>query len=122
MSLFIDQGIFNVRQCNYLQLSNSQFERLIEDVYDEVDRREAENASILHYSKGQGHTTLNSTPFLPVHPELSSSRNQGRQKLGRLTDKEFNAFIYDILHEAKRRDTTFSSASGKYQVFAFLPI
>ncbi|KAK6637980.1 hypothetical protein RUM44_008404 [Polyplax serrata] len=86
-------------------LSNSQLERLIEDVYDEVDRREAENASLINYSKGQTHCKINSTPFLPIHPALSTSRNQGRQKLGRLTDKEFNAMIIDILQEVKRRDT-----------------
>lgn len=88
-----------------MQLPNNQFEKLVADVYDEIDRRESENALLLSGSnKGSLHG--DSTPFLPVHPELSSTRNQGRQKLARLTNKELNALIYDILQESKRRNTS----------------
>jgi len=42
-------------------------------------------------------------PFLPVNPQLSSTRNQGRQKLARFTPKEFTTLIVDLLVEANRR-------------------
>jgi hypothetical protein len=42
-------------------------------------------------------------PFLPVNPELSATRNQGRQKLARLNAREFAMLIIDILSDAKRR-------------------
>lgn len=45
----------------------------------------------------------NSVPFLPVNPHLSSTRNQGRQKLARFTSKEFATLIIDILTEASQR-------------------
>lgn len=44
-------------------------------------------------------------PFLPIHPQLSSTRNQGRQKLARFTPKEFATLIIDILTEAGHRHT-----------------
>jgi len=44
-----------------------------------------------------------SVPFLPAHPELSASRNQARQKLGRLNPREFTTLLIDLLCEAKRR-------------------
>lgn len=42
-------------------------------------------------------------PFLPVNPQLSSTRNQGRQKLARFTTQEFATLIIDLLTEAKQR-------------------
>ena len=42
-------------------------------------------------------------PFLPVNSELSATRNQARQKLGRLNNLEFTTLLVDILSEAKRR-------------------
>lgn len=42
-------------------------------------------------------------PFLPVDPDLSTMRNQGRQKLARLSPGEFSALVLDILHDADRR-------------------
>lgn len=57
-------------------------------------------------------------PFLPVNPEFSSTRNQGRQKLARFNAREFATLIIDILSDAKRRQSpTVSSAvlsQGKY--------
>ena len=54
-------------------------------------------------------------PFLPVNPEFSSTRNQGRQKLARFNAREFATLIIDILSDAKRRQqgigTPASSAS-----------
>ena len=45
-------------------------------------------------------------PFLPVNPQLSSTRNQGRQKLARFTGKEFATLLVDILTEAGHRQTS----------------
>ncbi|XP_072744882.1 ARF GTPase-activating protein GIT1-like [Anoplolepis gracilipes] len=76
---------------NRLQvLSNHLLEKLAMDVYDEVDRRETEAKKC-------------AVPFLPVNPQLSSTRNQGRQKLARFTPKEFATLITDLLVEAGRR-------------------
>lgn len=44
-----------------------------------------------------------SVPFLPVNAELSATRNQARQKLGRLNAREFATLLIDLLSEAKRR-------------------
>ena len=44
-------------------------------------------------------------PFLPVNPEFSSTRNQGRQKLARFNPREFATLVIDILSDAKRRQS-----------------
>ncbi|XP_048412453.1 ARF GTPase-activating protein GIT2a isoform X13 [Stegostoma tigrinum] len=84
-------------------LSNHLFEELAMDVYDEVDRRETDAV----WLTTQNHSTLvtESTviPFLPVNPEYSSTRNQGRQKLARFNAHEFATLVIDILSDAKRR-------------------
>uniref|UniRef100_A0A674IR80 GIT ArfGAP 1 n=1 Tax=Terrapene triunguis TaxID=2587831 RepID=A0A674IR80_9SAUR len=83
--------------------SNRLFEELAMDVYDEVDRRE--NDAV--WLTTQNHSTLvterSAVPFLPVNPEYSATRNQGRQKLARFNAREFATLIIDILSEAKRR-------------------
>ncbi|NXC21160.1 GIT2 protein, partial [Corythaeola cristata] len=85
-------------------LSNHLFEELAMDVYDEVDRRETDAAVWL---ATQNHSTLVTettvVPFLPVNPEYSSTRNQGRQKLARFNAHEFATLVIDILSDAKRR-------------------
>uniref|UniRef100_A0A8C2FBA9 G protein-coupled receptor kinase interacting ArfGAP 2b n=1 Tax=Cyprinus carpio TaxID=7962 RepID=A0A8C2FBA9_CYPCA len=84
-------------------LSNHQFEELAMDVYDEVDRRETDAV----WLTTQNHSTLVTdttvVPFLPVNPEYSSTRNQGRQKLARFNAHEFATLVVDILTDAKRR-------------------
>jgi hypothetical protein len=50
-------------------------------------------------------------PFLPVNPEFSSTRNQGRQKLARFNAREFATLIIDILSDAKRRQSPTVSSS-----------
>uniref|UniRef100_A0A672IJ10 G protein-coupled receptor kinase interacting ArfGAP 1 n=1 Tax=Salarias fasciatus TaxID=181472 RepID=A0A672IJ10_SALFA len=86
-----------------LQLNNRLFEELAMDVYDEVDRRE--NDAV--WLTTQNHSTLvterSAVPFLPVNPEYSATRNQGRQKLARFNAREFATLIIDILSDAKRR-------------------
>lgn len=46
-----------------------------------------------------------SVPFLPVNPDLSAMRNQGRQKLARFSPREFASLVIDILSDAKRRQS-----------------
>lgn len=58
-------------------------------------------------------------PFLPVNPELSATRNQGRQKLARLNAREFAILIIDILSDAKRRQSSPASLTlnqGRNQI------
>ncbi|XP_007525302.1 ARF GTPase-activating protein GIT2 isoform X11 [Erinaceus europaeus] len=84
-------------------LSNHLFEELAMDVYDEVDRRETDAV----WLATQNHSTLVTettvVPFLPVNPEYSSTRNQGRQKLARFNAHEFATLVIDILSDARRR-------------------
>ncbi|NXN04416.1 GIT1 protein, partial [Sylvia borin] len=90
-----------------LQLSNRLFEELAMDVYDEVDRRENDACLPAVWLTTQNHSTLvterSAVPFLPVNPEYSATRNQGRQKLARFNAREFATLLIDILGEAKRR-------------------
>lgn len=44
-----------------------------------------------------------SVPFLPVNPDLSSMKNQGRQKLACYGQKEFKNLVIQILIEINRR-------------------
>uniref|UniRef100_A0A8C7G5T6 G protein-coupled receptor kinase interacting ArfGAP 2a n=1 Tax=Oncorhynchus kisutch TaxID=8019 RepID=A0A8C7G5T6_ONCKI len=98
------------------QLSNHLFEELAMDVYDEVDRRETDAV----WLATQNHSTLVTdttvVPFLPVNPEYSSTRNQGRQKLARFNAHEFATLVIDILSDAKRRQLGNSTMSPKGRV------
>ncbi|KAM9743541.1 ARF GTPase-activating protein GIT2a isoform 6-T6 [Menidia menidia] len=97
-------------------LSNHLFEELAMDVYDEVDRRETDAV----WLATQNHSTLVTettvVPFLPVNPEYSSTRNQGRQKLARFNAHEFATLVIDILSDAKRRQQGNSVVSPKDNV------
>uniref|UniRef100_A0A3P9KYK7 G protein-coupled receptor kinase interacting ArfGAP 2a n=1 Tax=Oryzias latipes TaxID=8090 RepID=A0A3P9KYK7_ORYLA len=97
-------------------LSNHLFEELAMDVYDEVDRRETDAV----WLTTQNHSTLVTetavVPFLPVNPEYSSTRNQGRQKLARFNAHEFATLVIDILSEAKRRQLGNSAVIHKDSV------
>lgn len=90
-------------------LPNHLFEELAMDVYDEVDRRE--NDSI--WLQTHDHTSVLSerltVPHLPVNPELSTTRNQGRQKLARFNAREFATLVVDILYDARRRQTGYTT-------------
>uniref|UniRef100_A0A8C7P0R5 G protein-coupled receptor kinase interacting ArfGAP 2a n=1 Tax=Oncorhynchus mykiss TaxID=8022 RepID=A0A8C7P0R5_ONCMY len=93
--------------------NNHLFEELAMDVYDEVDRRETDAV----WLATQNHSTLVTdttvVPFLPVNPEYSSTRNQGRQKLARFNAHEFATLVIDILSDAKRRQLGNSTTSPK---------
>ncbi|XP_054248454.1 ARF GTPase-activating protein GIT2 isoform X6 [Indicator indicator] len=97
-------------------LSNHLFEELAMDVYDEVDRRETDAV----WLATQNHSTLVTettvVPFLPVNPEYSSTRNQGRQKLARFNAHEFATLVIDILSDAKRRQQGNPLAGSKENV------
>ncbi|XP_062822636.1 ARF GTPase-activating protein GIT2 isoform X2 [Anolis carolinensis] len=97
-------------------LSNHLFEELAMDIYDEVDRRETDAV----WLATQNHSTLvtetTTVPFLPVNPEYSSTRNQGRQKLARFNAHEFATLVIDILADAKRRQQGHPVPSSKENV------
>ncbi|XP_052334525.1 ARF GTPase-activating protein GIT2-like isoform X3 [Oncorhynchus keta] len=97
-------------------LSNHLFEELAMDVFDEVDRRETDAV----WLATQNHSTLVTettvVPFLPVNPEYSSTRNQGRQKLARFNAHEFATLVIDILSDSKRRQLGNSMISPKENV------
>uniref|UniRef100_A0A8C7KAU9 G protein-coupled receptor kinase interacting ArfGAP 2a n=1 Tax=Oncorhynchus kisutch TaxID=8019 RepID=A0A8C7KAU9_ONCKI len=96
--------------------SNHLFEELAMDVFDEVDRRETDAV----WLATQNHSTLVTettvVPFLPVNPEYSSTRNQGRQKLARFNAHEFATLVIDILSDSKRRQLGNSMISPKEKV------
>ena len=89
-------------------LSNKVFEELAVDVYDEVDRRETDAL----WSGVESSPAAALVPFLPLNPDYSSTRNQGRQKLARLTQPEFSALVVDVLKEVRRRQQEIDTARG----------
>ncbi|XP_077378500.1 ARF GTPase-activating protein GIT2a isoform X12 [Festucalex cinctus] len=97
-------------------LSNHLFEELAMDVYDEVDRRETDAVWLATQNHSALVTETTVVPFLPVNPEYSSTRNQGRQKLARFNAHEFATLVIDILSDAKRRQQGNSAASPKDNV------
>ncbi|XP_013140687.1 PREDICTED: ARF GTPase-activating protein GIT2 [Papilio polytes] len=80
-------------------LPNHLFEELVMDIYDEIDRRETE---AIWQSEACGLERCG-VAFLPVNPALSAPRNQGRQKLARLSAPELAALLRDVLLDATRR-------------------
>ncbi|XP_055774923.1 ARF GTPase-activating protein GIT2a isoform X3 [Salvelinus fontinalis] len=97
-------------------LSNHLFEELAMDVYDEVDRRETDAVWLVTQNHSTLVTDTTVVPFLPVNPEYSSTRNQGRQKLARFNAHEFATLVIDILSDAKRRQLGNSTTSPKENV------
>ncbi|XP_046900861.1 ARF GTPase-activating protein GIT2-like isoform X3 [Hypomesus transpacificus] len=97
-------------------LTNHQFEELAMDVYDEVDRRETDAVWLATQNHSSLVTDATVVPFLPVNPEYSSTRNQGRQKLARFNAHEFATLVIDILTDAKRRQRGNSCESPKDDV------
>nr|XP_019613022.1 PREDICTED: ARF GTPase-activating protein GIT2 isoform X14 [Rhinolophus sinicus] len=97
-------------------LSNHLFEELAMDVYDEVDRRETDAVWLATQNHSALVTETTVVPFLPVNPEYSSTRNQGRQKLARFNAHEFATLVIDILSDAKRRQQGSPLSSSKDNV------
>ncbi|CAB0012786.1 unnamed protein product [Nesidiocoris tenuis] len=94
-------------QAMLFQLTNPLFGDLAMDVYDEIDRRETET---IWLSSGAS-LEYSTVPFLPVNPDFSALRNQGRQKLARLSAQEFTALCFNILHDANRRQSVKNKVS-----------
>ena len=94
-------------------LNNKVFEELAIDVYDEVDRRETDALWSKLEANAQNSIVI---PFLPVNPDYSATRNQGRQKLARLTHTEFASLSIDVLKEIKRRQQEIDASRGFVQV------
>jgi len=67
-------------------LSNAVFEELAVDIYDEVDRRETDEV----WARVETSSKSAVVPFLPVNPEYGTTRNQGRQKLARMSRQDFS--------------------------------
>ncbi|KAL4714095.1 hypothetical protein ACJJTC_008449 [Scirpophaga incertulas] len=80
-------------------LPNHLFEELVMDIYDEIDRRETE---AIWQTSACG-LERSGVAFLPVNPALSAPRNQGRQKLARLSAGELCALLRDVLGDGARR-------------------
>ncbi|KAK7066924.1 glycerophosphoinositol permease [Halocaridina rubra] len=93
-------------------LPNHLFEELACDVYDEVDRRETDSIWLSLQNQSALVSDRCTVPFLPVNPDYSSTRNQGRQKLARFNAREFATLIIDVLSDAKRRQTGIASPCG----------
>ncbi|XP_068223787.1 ARF GTPase-activating protein GIT2 isoform X2 [Palaemon carinicauda] len=102
-------------------LPNNLFEELACDVYDEVDRRETDSTWLSLQNQSALVSDRCTVPFLPVNPEYSSTRNQGRQKLARFNAREFATLIIDVLSDAKRRQTGISSPTGTPKEKAVTP-
>jgi len=90
-------------------LNNKVFEELAIDVYDEVDRRETDALWNKLEPSSQNSAVI---PFLPVNPDYSATRNQGRQKLARLTHMEFASLAIDVLKEIRRRQQEIDACKG----------
>ncbi|KAL0965663.1 hypothetical protein UPYG_G00284140 [Umbra pygmaea] len=97
-------------------LTNHQFEELAMDVYDEVDRREMDAVWLVTQNHSTLVTDTTVVPFLPVNPEYTSTRNQGRQKLARFNAHEFATLVIDILTDAKRRQRGNSCESPREDI------
>uniref|UniRef100_A0A3Q3DVM7 G protein-coupled receptor kinase interacting ArfGAP 2a n=1 Tax=Hippocampus comes TaxID=109280 RepID=A0A3Q3DVM7_HIPCM len=104
------------RKPGVLQFLNHLFEELAMDVYDEVDRRETDAVWLATQNHSALVTETTVVPFLPVNPEYSSTRNQGRQKLARFNAHEFATLVIDILSDARRRQQGNSAANSKDNV------
>uniref|UniRef100_A0A915IB25 GIT Spa2 homology (SHD) domain-containing protein n=1 Tax=Romanomermis culicivorax TaxID=13658 RepID=A0A915IB25_ROMCU len=98
-------------------LNDASFEKLAQDVYDELDRREVESEWSVCLSDDAFLTgDRYVAPFLPVNSDLPSIRNQYRQKLAKFTDREFCTLIVDVLAEAKRRCCACPSNQASFDI------
>ncbi|CAK9293221.1 unnamed protein product [Gordionus sp. m RMFG-2023] len=86
-------------------LNDSIFYKLMQDVYEEIRRRETDYIFSLNYTCNDD-TEINIThnaTCLPINPQLSTQRNQGRQKLARLTEWKLKVLTQNILEELVKR-------------------
>ncbi|TMS36089.1 hypothetical protein L596_003344 [Steinernema carpocapsae] len=88
------------------KLSGVQLEKIAQDIYDEVDRRDVVRAWNATHNLTQNidHGVDQFVAvFLPPNPKLSATRNQLRQKLAKYDTPDFATLIIDVLTECKRR-------------------
>ncbi|XP_027197446.2 ARF GTPase-activating protein GIT1 [Dermatophagoides pteronyssinus] len=97
-------------------LGHKLFQELTRDVYDELDRREINAFVLANYFNENGKLSILHQqliiPFLPVYQYFSTTRNQGRQKLALLNNKELTLLIVDVLNEVRRRVYNIEYSSG----------
>ncbi|KRZ80208.1 Adenylosuccinate lyase [Trichinella papuae] len=84
------------------RLTDRALEKLVQDVYDETDRRETDSAWAACAKMDQSSERY-VVPFLPVNADLAAPRNQRRQKLAKFNGREFTALQIMLLNECKRR-------------------
>ncbi|RZC37498.1 ARF GTPase-activating protein GIT2, partial [Asbolus verrucosus] len=65
---------------------------------------------------------LSVVPFLPVDPTLSTTRNQGRQKLARFSTPELKSLVFDILIDTQRRQMLSEKGPNKTHLREYSPI
>ncbi|KAJ3015900.1 component of the polarisome [Thoreauomyces humboldtii] len=70
------------------RLTRQQFTELSTDVFDEMNRRQADSGDV---------------PFLPVRDDFHPKRNQARQKLATLPASRFKDLASDVFYEIERR-------------------
>jgi hypothetical protein len=84
------------------RLKDLAFERIVQDIYDEIDRRIVNNewshAPPYHLGNHE-HVAA----FLPPNERLTATRNQMRQKLAKLDNHGFSLLIIEVLKECRRR-------------------
>ncbi|KRZ50427.1 Adenylosuccinate lyase [Trichinella nativa] len=83
------------------RLTDRALEKLVQDVYDETDRRETDSAAAC--AKMDQSSERYVVPFLPVNADLAAPRNQRRQKLAKFNGREFTGLQIMLLNECKRR-------------------
>ncbi|PAA93860.1 hypothetical protein BOX15_Mlig024901g1 [Macrostomum lignano] len=93
-------------------LPASAFQELLRDAYDELDRRDSNR--VLRDRLGAEAVAGLELLFLPLNPHYSATRNQGRQKLGRLSVREFGVLLGDALEEAARRSGVAPSLCARH--------
>jgi len=79
-------------------LPDEVFTELCADLFDEVDRREIE--TVWEANSGQKRSQQS---FLPIHPEYSQSRNQGRQKIAKMLQPDIFQLLVDVIDEFRKR-------------------
>lgn len=85
-----------------VRLSPTQFQELSTDVYDELLRRQADQA---------GRLPPGAPPYLPPRDTFHPKRNQARQKLSTLPPPRFRALATDVFFELERRFPRFSGGN-----------
>ncbi|KAI1713214.1 putative GTPase activating protein for arf domain-containing protein [Ditylenchus destructor] len=100
----VGQPSEHVKQFRKLMQNTSSplLERLVQDIFDEVDRREI-NAQWVAAEQYRLPNHQHVAVFLPPNQKLSATRNQLRQKLAKFDSRDFSQLVIDLLKEIRRR-------------------